>query len=184
MSDTLKMGLKLFLITVIATFALALTQMITEEPIKVQAEKADNEAKAAVLEGAEEFVQLEVSKETYPNILEAHKGMVDGNTKGYTFKTFNSGYGGQIVVIVGIDTEGTITGVRIVQQTETPGLGAKAQEPDFYEQYYGKPGSSPLANDDINAITGATVTSNAVTDAVNYAIDYYRAELVSGGGSQ
>ena len=62
MSDTLKMGFKLLLITVIATFALALTQMITEEPIRVQAEKAENEAKAAVLEGAEEFVQLEVSR--------------------------------------------------------------------------------------------------------------------------
>jgi electron transport complex protein RnfG len=183
MSDTFKMGLKLLLITVIATFALALTQMITEEPIKVQAERANNEAMAVVLEGAEEFKPLEVNQEIYPNILDAHEGLANGVTSGYVFKTFNSGYVGPIEVIVGINLEGTITGVRILQHTETPGLGAKAQEPVFIEQYSGKPGSSNLSNDDINAITGATVTSNAVTGAVNHAIDYYKAELVSGGGN-
>lgn len=184
MPDALKMGWKLLLITAIATFALAFTQMVTEEPIKVQAEKANNEARAVVLEGTEEFVPLEISEETYPNILEAHEGLVNGNTRGYTLKATNGGYGGQIVVIVGIDLEGTISGVRIAQHTETPGLGAKAQEPAFYEQYYGKSGSGNLANDDIHAITGATVTSNAVTGAVNHAIDYYLAELVPGGDSQ
>ena len=80
-------------------------------------------------------------------------------------------------MIVGIDTEGTIRSEDSTANGDT-GPGCESTEPDFYEQYYGKPGSSPLANDDINAITGATVTSNAVTDAVNYAIDYYRAELV------
>ena len=174
MSDTLKMGLKLLLITVIATFALALTQMITEEPIRVQAENANNEAMAIVLEGAEEFVMLDVNQDNYPNILEAYEGLVNGEKKGYIFKTFNSGYAGQIEIIVGIDSEGTITGVRILQHSETPGLGAKAQEPEFYEQYSGMPGSSNMANYDINAITGATVTSNAVTGAVNYAIDFIR----------
>jgi electron transport complex protein RnfG len=184
MPDTLKMGLKLLLITAIATFALALTQMITEEPIRVQAEKANDEARAAVLEGAEEFRSLEISERTYPNILEAHEGLDNGNTIGYTFKTTNSGYGGQIVVIVGIDSEGVISGVRIAQHAETPGLGAKAQESSFYQQYSGKSGSSNLSNDDIQAITGATVSSNAVTGAVNHAIDYYLAELVTGGDNQ
>jgi len=183
MSDTIKMGLKLLLITAVATFALALTQMITEEPIRVQAERANNEAMAVVLHGADEFVPLEVDEGTYPNILEAHEGLVNGEAYGYVFKTFNSGYGGPIEIIVGLDSEGTISGVRVLQHTETPGLGAKAQEPVFLEQYSGKSSSSNLANDDISAITGATVTSNAVTGAVNHAIDFYRAELVSGGGN-
>ena len=72
MSDTLRLGLKLLLITAIATFALALTQMITEEPIKVQAEKIGNETRATVLDGAEEFVPLETDNNKYPNIIEAH----------------------------------------------------------------------------------------------------------------
>lgn len=182
MSDTLRLGLKLLLITAIASFALALTQMITEEPIKVQAEKIGNETRATVLDGAEEFVPLETDNNKYPNIIEAHKGLKDGDIVGYVIKSFNNGYGGPIEVIVGIGQEGIITGVRISQHSETPGLGAKAQEPGFYEQYQGKPVSSQLANDEINAITGATVTSNAVTGAVNYVIDYFSSELGSGGG--
>ena len=120
MSDTIKMGLKLLLITAVATFALALTQMITEEPIRVQAERANNEAMAVVLHGADEFVPLEVDEGTYPNILGAHEGLVNGEAYGYVFKTFNSGYGGPIEIIVGLDSEGTISGVRVLQHTETP----------------------------------------------------------------
>lgn len=73
MPNTLKMGFKLLLITVIATFALALTQMITEEPIKVRAEKASNEARTAVLSSADEFIELEVDEEAYPNVIRAFK---------------------------------------------------------------------------------------------------------------
>jgi len=184
MRETFKMGIKLFLITAIAAFALALTQIITEEPIKVQAEKLSDETRASVLASAEEFESMEFDNESYPNILEIHKGLKDGETVGYVIKTANNGYGGLIEVIVGIDSKGTVTGVRISEHSETPGLGAKAQEPKFYEQYKGKSAGSSLANNEINAITGATVTSNAVTGAVNFAIEYYTAELVSGGDSK
>lgn len=184
MQDNLLTGLKLLLITAIATFALALTQMITEEPIRIQAEKASDEARAVVLKNAEEFVSLEITEGSHPNILEAHEGRMSNNVIGYTFKTISRGYGGDIIIIVGIDDNGRISGVRIAQQTETPGLGAKVAEPRFYEQYNGKSVENPIDENDLSAVSGATVSSNAVTDAVNYAIEYYRAELTSGGGNQ
>lgn len=181
MLENLKTGLKLLLITAIATFALAFTQMITEEPIKVQAERASNEARTEVLENAEEFIALDVLEDTYPNILEAHEGRADNDVKGYTFKTVSRGYKGDIIIFVGIDKSGKLNGVRITQQTETPGLGAKVDELNFLEQYTGKLTDKPLGDNDISAISGATVSSGAVTEAVNYAIDYYQAELAAGG---
>lgn len=184
MLDNLLTGLKLLLITVIATFALALTQMITEEPIRIQAQKASDEARAVVLKNVEEFVSLEVPEGSYPNILEAHEGRMGNNIIGYTFKTVNHGYGSDITIIVGIDDNGRLSGVRIAKQTETPGLGAKVAEPRFYEQYTGKSAKDPIDAGTLSAVSGATVSSNAVTDAVNYAIDYYNKELSSGGDTQ
>ena len=184
MLDNLLTGLKLLLITVIATFALAVTQMITEEPIRIQAQKASDEARAVVLKNVEEFVSLEVPEGSYPNIIEAHKGLIGNNVIGYTFKTISRGYHGDIIIIVGIDDNGRLSGVRIAQQTETPGLGARVAEPRFYEQYSGKSTENPIDGNALSAVSGATVSSNAVTNAVNYAVDYYQAELTSGGGNQ
>ncbi|MDD4680254.1 MAG: RnfABCDGE type electron transport complex subunit G [Clostridia bacterium] len=183
MTDNIMTGLKLLLITAIATFALALTQMITEEPIRIQAERASNEARAVVLESADEFAELDVSEKTYPNIMEAHEGRMGNNITGYTFKTVSRGYGGDVIVIVGIDEGGNLSGVRIVQQSETPGLGARVGEPGFYEQYRGISAENQIEGSALSAVSGATVSSNAVTNAVNYAIDYYQAELADGGGN-
>jgi electron transport complex protein RnfG len=184
MSNTLKMGLKLLLITALATFALALTNIITKEPIQAQRDSANNIARMEVLGAAEEFSPIEVSAVDYPKVLEVYEGLKDGETVGYTLKVVNTGYGDNIVVIVGIQTDGVLGGIRIVQHAETPGLGAKAAEPEFYEQYRGKSAQGQLTDDEISAVTGATVTSSAVTGAVNTAIDYFQTELVSGGDSQ
>jgi len=183
MGETMKLGLKLLVITMVASFALALTQMITEEPIRVQAVKAENEARAVVLEGAEEFEAVEVPSETYPNILEVHKGFKNGELIGYTIKATSRGYGGQLTVIAGIDAGGNISGVRVAQHSETPGLGARVLEPSFYEQFTGKSAAAQLGSDSISAISGATVSSKAVTSAVNAAIELYKAELETGGGN-
>jgi electron transport complex protein RnfG len=182
MSETVRVGIKLLLITAIATFALALTQMVTEGPIKAQAENAAIEARQAVLADAEEFRALEISNGQYPSILELHEGLAGGKIAGYTFKLTGKGFGGSLEIIAGINAKGTLEGIRILRHKETPGLGAEAQKPDFYEQFSGKPVSEPLGDKDIDAITGATITSKAVTNTVNSAIEYFNAEL--GGGGQ
>lgn len=181
MSDMIKIGLKLLLITAVATFALAFTNMITLGPINDQIAKASNEARTNVLSEAKEFDKLDVADQ-YPNIVELHKGTNDGVTAGYTFKVKNKGYGGDLETIVGISSDGKVEGVRIGQHKETPGLGAKALEPAFQNQFNGKTVEKTLAvKTDIQAISGATITSKAVTDAVNTAIEYFNAELLTGG---
>ena len=182
MSETVRIGLKLFLITAIATLALAWTHMITDEPIRAQVEKTATEARQAVLPEAGEFQPMKVSSDKYPSVLEACKGLDGGKTVGYTFKLTGKGYGGELEIIAGIRTDGKLEGIRILQNSETPGLGAESQKPEFYEQYSGKSASNPVEEGDISAITGATVTTNAVTNTVNTAIKYFDTEL--GGGKQ
>ncbi len=89
----------------------------------------------------------------------------------------SKGYGGDISVMVGFTADQTVAGIRILSSNETPGLGQKAGEPEFYEQYADKKvksfivvKSKPDSDEEISAISGATITSKAVTEAVNNAI--------------
>ena len=106
---------------------------------------------------------------------------------GYVFETGSSGYGGTVKVMTGIDTAGSITGVVILSHEETPGLGANAERASFTDQYkqaVPENGITLVKNKtpeagEVEALTGATITSRAVTDAVNAAIEQYNA--IKGG---
>ena len=95
----------------------------------------------------------------------------DGADAGYAVMVAPRGFGGEIVMIVGIGTDGAVTGVVITEMSETAGLGTKANDPAFLSQYAGKSGSLSVVKGEagenqISAITGATVTSRAVTTGV------------------
>jgi len=101
------------------------------------------------------------------------------------------GYSGVISVIFGIDLENRVTGIKIVTQTETPGLGAKIIKPSFTDQYRGKTVDQlVLKKDDpakgkIDAITGATISPRAVTKAVHDALDaFLRGETTAAGAAK
>ena len=81
------------------------------------------------------------------------------------------GFGGEVAVKIGLDAEGKIAAIEIGDESfnETRALGGKAQEPEFYEQFIGQTGPFTLG-ENIDAITGATMTSQAVVDAVNEAL--------------
>lgn len=107
---------------------------------------------------------------------------------GYVISTTDKdGYGGDIQVSVGIQSDGTVTGVSFLSLSETAGLGMKAKEPSFYEQYVGKnPTKFAVSKDggdgeQIDALSGATITSRAVTGAVNAALGYYQNAFGQGG---
>ncbi|MBQ9980675.1 MAG: FMN-binding protein, partial [Oscillospiraceae bacterium] len=80
---------------------------------------------------------------------------------------------GDIDMMVGVDSDGNVTGVSIVSLKETAGLGAKASEPDFTNQFVGKAGSVSVNKDggEIVALTSSTITSRAVCDGVNSALN-------------
>ncbi len=193
MSDIFKVGLKLFIITAIAAMILGVTNLATQGPIEQQRINATNLAKQTVLPQAEDFNEVDIVSETAQNdkarILEISAGMKDNELIGYTFKVITNGYGGDVDITVGINMDGKVEGVQIGEHSETPGLGAKIIEKTFTEQYHGKEIENPISvtksepgDQEIQAISGATVSSHAVNDGVNLAAQYFLEILLSGGG--
>jgi electron transport complex protein RnfG len=92
--------------------------------------------------------------------------------QGYVVEVTPSGFGGTIDMVVGVGQDGTVTGVSIISMSETSGLGANASKDSFRSQYVGKSGTLAVSKDggDIDALTGATITSRAVTTGVNSAL--------------
>ena len=175
-------------ICIIISASLAFTYALTKDRIAASETEEANNARAAVFPGAEfEFIYKmddgEISKlNEFPAVTELYTALTpDGAGKtaaGYVATVLTHGYGGEIEVIVGVRSDGYINGVRVSKHSETPGLGANAVNPEFYGQYEGKDATNALgvvkagnsaAENDIVAISGATVTSGAVTSAVNAA---------------
>ena len=183
MKDILKLGVTLFAICAVAALVLGVTNNITAPVIEERNIQASNEARKTVLPEADEFKELEGMNSDI--VLEVYEGIKDGQVIGYTIKTSSKGYGGAIELMVGISKDSKITGVEIGNHSETPGLGSKATEPIFKNQYVDKDVSNSLlvvkgsANNDneISAISGATITSNGVTSGVNAAMKIYNEKL-------
>lgn len=174
----------LMVICVLVSAALAGTNLLTEDRIIAAQEQKAEESRMIVLPGAESFEERD-----------GHYAGLDGSgeTAGYVFETESKGYGGTVRVMTGISTDGSITGVVILSHGETPGLGANAERESFRDQY-----KQPIANNvggikvvkfqipkegEIEAMTGATITSTAVTNAVNLAIEQYQSAYASEGGN-
>ena len=110
----------------------------------------------------------------------------DGNNVGYALSVSAKGFGGQIVMALGLTPEGKITGINFTEISETAGLGMKATEPAFKDQFAGKSGTLTLvkgaaeSESEISAITGASVTSGAVISAVNAGLEFYDTVLKGG----
>lgn len=181
--EVMKPALILFVICVVVSAALAGTNLLTEDKIAEAAAKKAEESRMVVLPGAEAFEEADG----------CYVGTSGGQSVGYVFETEGKGYGGTVKVMTGIDVEGTITGVIVLEHGETPGLGANAEKTEFRDQY-----KQPVANNvggisvvkfqapnegEIEAMTGATITSRAVTDAVNKAIAAYQEAYASEGGN-
>ena len=136
MKDILKLGVTLFAICAVAALVLGVTNNITAPVIEERNIQASNEARKTVLPEADEFKELEGMNSDI--VLEVYEGIKDGQVIGYTIKTSSKGYGGAIELMVGISKDSKITGVEIGNHSETPGLGSKATEPMFKNQYVDK----------------------------------------------
>ncbi len=202
-SKWIKNCLALLSITLVAGLALAVVNEITKEPIAAAEEKARSEAYETVFAGAE-FEPLENAESklalsasaidnagltgcTIDDVLAAKSD--DGRTIGYVMSaTTPNGYGGNIQIAVGISSEsGRITGFSVLSNSETAGLGAKCSEDAFTSQFAGKSAegitytkNGAASDTEIDAISGATITTRAVTDAVNSALAFYNEVLKEG----
>lgn len=189
--EVIKPAAILFVICVAVSAALAGTNLLTADRIARAAAQKAEESRMVVLPEAEAFQEKEGEDGTH--YIGLSKEAPEGVVVGYVFETESKGYGGTVKVMTGINTEGNITGVIVLSHSETPGLGANAEKETFRDQY-----QQPVANltggiqvvkfqapneGEIQAMTGATITSTAVTNAVNLAIEQYQNAYASEGGN-
>ena len=159
----------LLIICLVVSGALAFTYQLTKPQIeKINKENADA-ARLIVLPDADSFTAVE--GELPEGVTEYY---VADNGAGVVVTVQNKSFGGMLTAMVGFDPEGTITGVKVTAHADTPGLGTKAQDAGYLEQYIGKNATDNADNikkdTQISAVTGATVSSNGIYGAVNYAI--------------
>ena len=179
----------LVVICLVSALLLASFNLLTKDPIQQNSQRAAEETRTRMLPVAASFEALEATEGS--NIDSIYQGLDEsGEPVGYVIQTTVNGYGGEVVVTLGMDMDGVITGVDVGGDnfSETPGLGALAKEPKFTSQYIGKTvpltlvkGNEPKGDNTIDAISGATRTSSAVNGGINLAGKYI--SDLSGGGS-
>ena len=194
--------LALTVITLVSGLLLGLVNDITAGPIASQQAKEKEEAYKAVFADAASFETVTSGEDTdlesyldengykAQNIDEVMLAKDDqGNELGYAFTvTTAEGYGGDIQFAMGVQDDGTLNGISILSISETAGLGMRATTDDFKNQFkdknvekftYTKTGAT--SDDEIDALSGATITANAMTNGVNAGLAAFRYEK---GGSQ
>lgn len=201
--DIIKSTLIMFLVCLIVTGMLAGTDYLTKKQIADNNARQEEQTRYAVLKMAKSFKAGDLDNDGTADYYAGYDG---DRLVGYTVTTTEKGYGGDLTVMTGILFDGKVNDVAILSHSETPGLGANAQNPEFtneFKQTFNKEGFAvskdikedkskndkngrkgindksekpaeevPVPNK-IDAITGATVTSRAVTRAVNKAIEVY-----------
>lgn len=189
----LKDAMILFAITLISGLVLGLVYELTKEPIRLQQEKAIQEACKAVFEEADQFAVVNYTLDENlaadlaavgVTVGDAYFAINEGHHLGFVVEASTSeGYGGIITLYLGIKSDGTLQGISILDISETPGLGMKAGDelvPQFKNKKveaftYTKSGS--MSDSEIDAISGATVTTKAITNAVNGGLKLFSQEL-------
>lgn len=167
MNNLFKFGLILGAICLAATLVLAVTYEVTKPKIEEQLKIEEQEALRSVMPSGGSFVEKALGG------IEYFEALKDGSVVGYCVRVTAHGYNGYIRMIAGVDLNGVIQGIAVLEHTETPGLGAKINEirpgegePWFLKQFKGKIAGTIAVKKDIDAITGATISSVAITDAV------------------
>jgi electron transport complex protein RnfG len=187
--------------TLVLGFLLGLVYGITKEPIEAANEATAQAAYKEVFQDADSFEALADFDKTAASDLVVASGYNDsiddvqtakdasGNDLGYVITvTAKDGSQSTITFSVGIQNDGTVNGYSVTDISETPGLGMKVQDESFYSQFQNKLVDSfnvvknaPAADDEIEALSGATISSKAMANGINAALTYFRSEL---GGAQ
>ena len=177
-AEIIMIGVKLLLICAIVAGVVSFVYSLTAE----QYEKNIQVTKNAAIG---EIFGLEA-----PTCKEIAKGdttvytVYNGDTLiGYCVESASAGFGGDVALMVGYGADRTLLGVSVIAHSETPGLGAKVNEPAFLDQFKGQSGAL-MIGDDVDAISGATISSRAVTNAVNLATEALETALSEQNGGE
>ncbi len=173
LKDYLVPTVTLFVICLVATLLLGLTNQVTAPIIENLAIETEIKSRQTVFADAASFGEANILEDGTSVVAALDEG---GATIGYVVVNTAKGYGGDISVMTGVVSDGKVTGVNILSHAETAGLGAKAAEQSFRDKFVGLVNGITVSKDkagenSIDAITGATITSRAVVNAVNAAIE-------------
>ena len=174
----MKLALTLTVICVVAGGLLALTYAATEKQIERQAKieemKSSREALPAVKKADGFKLRDDLAakaRKKYKDIVKIYEGFDDGRKVGWVVQVAPRGYGGPVSFAVGVDVNGKVAGISLIENKETPGLGQNIEKPEFRGQFEGKSESDPLqVGEDIDALTAATISSKAMALGVREAL--------------
>lgn len=177
-----RLAVVLMLISGLASGTLALVDSFTAPRIAAAKEAALQQALTEVLPGAVKFdedprllAQSKEAERSFEAVTAFYQAAAaDGAPAGVVVTVAPAGYGGPVTAMIGVGADGEVKAVRILSQTETPGLGTKVAKEEFLRAFSGAKTDETLAVDKdggrIAAVTGATISSRAVTKAVNIAL--------------
>ncbi|MBW2974821.1 FMN-binding protein [Candidatus Woesearchaeota archaeon] len=166
MKETIKLGATLMIVTLIASVALAITNHYTAPRIEMQKELAVKESLNKVIT-ADSFEEKDGYYDAYGT---------NGDIIGRVIKIEVHGYSSMINALAGVSLENEITGIDVISQQDTPGLGANIQKDRFLWQFRGKTREQIRIKKDggeIDAVTGATISSRAITDGIRMAMEEF-----------
>lgn len=192
MKEIVRLCLVLTVIAAVSAGVLAFVSQKTAEPIQNALKEEKMSAVRSVLppydnDPDKDIIKIAVDADT----VEVYRGKKEGMFVGAAFPVIApNGYSGEIEIMVGVDTGGVVQGIEILQHRETPGLGAKIETENFRANYHGTSLSDPETWDVVKdggtfkQITGATISSRAVTHAVARGLEFFsehRAEILDLG---
>lgn len=179
--ETVMITVKLFSICVVVALLLAGVNALTVDTIAENALKEQADAIRAIFPACEDYDEVNTQTEGVTSAFLVRAG---GKEIGFAAGVEPMGFGGKLSMIVGLDLSGKIVGVKIVSHSETPGLGGRVNDEGYLSQYIGKSGELTIG-ENVDAITGSSISSKAVLAGVNSAVKAF-AELSGGdqGGAQ
>lgn len=169
-ASTIRPVLVLVAICMVASALLGVVHEVTAPIAEANAQAKAHETYAALVPGAKEFVELECAVDGCTAALEARDAA--GDVIAYVIVAQSRGYGGQVPIAVAFAPKGTVKAITAMANDETPGLGTKIANDSYIGQYVGLP-AEPLTADDIDLISGATISSKAALAAFDVAVEAY-----------
>jgi len=189
MRDIIKSGLALFAITVIFTVILAATNLMTSDVIAQAQNEGRQSSMIYVLPEAQTF-SATVDMGNEAGLLGYTVAFADGVPVGVIMEVSVTGFSPNLIFLVGVDLDGTVTGMDVLSHAETPGLGARITEVTYRHQFIGSTGNVQVLSagqtpgiNEVVAITGATHTMNVVTVGVNEALAHVNSVIIPNIGS-
>jgi electron transport complex protein RnfG len=163
----LRIAIPLLLISAVIALLMALVNGFTKDRIASNNSKATKEAISRIYSKFDSTTEIDAEIEL--PIKAVYRLDEGGALLGYCVSVLPSGFNGAIEMMVGVSSDGTVTGVEIISHTETPGIGAAADDPEYLKNYIGLSGNITFG-EGIDALTGATISSKAILSGVNTAV--------------